>query len=51
MALVLDDELMGKLVLKGCNTIGIAYGVRNRGSADIDFLMDGNFADVEATFV
>jgi len=50
MALVSDDELMETLVLKGGNAISIAYGVGNRGSADIDFSMDGNFADVEATF-
>jgi hypothetical protein len=50
MALVSDDKVMEKLVVKGCNTIGIAYGVSNRSSADIDLSMDGNFADVEATF-
>jgi hypothetical protein len=37
-------------VLKGGNAISIAYGVGNRGSADIDFSMAENFADVAATF-
>jgi len=50
VALVSDDELMGTLVLKGGNAISIAYGVGNRGSADIDFSMAENFADVAATF-
>lgn len=51
VALVSDDELMETLVLKGGNAISIAYEVGNRGSADIDFSMDGDFANVEATFV
>ena len=50
MALVSDDELMKTLVLKGGNAISIASGVGNRGSADTDFSMAGNFADVAAAF-
>jgi hypothetical protein len=51
VALVSDDELMAALVFKGGNAISIAYEVGDRGSAAIDFLLNGNFADVEATFV
>lgn len=50
VALVSDDELMETLVLKGGNAISIAYRVGNRRSADIDFSMAENFADVDATF-
>ena len=50
VALVSDDELMETLVLKGSNAISIACGVGNRGSADIDFSMAGNFTDVAAAF-
>lgn len=50
MSLVSEDELMEVLVLKGGNAISIAHGVGNRGSADIDFSMEDNFADVDATF-
>lgn len=50
IALVADDELMEKLVLKGGNAISIAYEVGNRGSADLDFSMADDFEDLEATF-
>ena len=50
VALVSDDELMETLVLKGGNAISIAYEVGNRGSADLDFSMAEDFADVSATF-
>ncbi|GAA4389430.1 nucleotidyl transferase AbiEii/AbiGii toxin family protein [Hymenobacter koreensis] len=51
IAMVADDELMEKLVLKGGNAISIAYEVGNRGSADLDFSMADDFEDLEATFV
>jgi len=50
VALVADDELMETLVLKGGNAISIAYGVGNRGSADLDFSMAADFTEVEDTF-
>lgn len=49
VALVTDDILMETLVLKGGNAITIAYGLGNRGSADIDFSMEEDFADLQQT--
>lgn len=49
MALVTDDILMETLVLKGGNALSIAYGVGNRGSADLDFSMEQDFTDVQQT--
>ncbi len=45
--LLADDLLMGVLVLKGGNALGIAYDITNRGSIDIDFSMEKDFTDNE----
>jgi hypothetical protein len=42
-ALLADDLLMGVLVLKGGNALGLAYDITNRGSLDIDFSMEKDF--------
>jgi hypothetical protein len=42
IAMVSDDELLEKLVLKGGNLLDIAYGVSTRSSVDIDFSVDGD---------
>lgn len=46
-ALLSDDLLMGVLVLKGGNALGLAYDITNRGSLDIDFSMAKDFTDAE----
>ena len=46
-ALLADDLLMGVLVLKGGNALGLAYDITNRGSLDIDFSMAKDFTDSE----
>ncbi|MFA5972077.1 MAG: nucleotidyl transferase AbiEii/AbiGii toxin family protein [Lentimicrobiaceae bacterium] len=46
-ALVSDDILMGVLVLKGGNALGLAYDITNRGSIDIDFSMEKDFTEKE----
>ncbi len=46
-ALLADDLLMGVLVLKGGNALGIVYDITNRGSLDIDFSMEKDFTDTE----
>lgn len=46
-ALVSDDLLVGLLVLKGGNALGIAYDITNRGSIDIDFSMEKDFNNNE----
>jgi len=48
-ALLADDLLMGVLVLKGGNALGLAYDMTNRGSLDIDFSMEKDFTDAEKT--
>lgn len=48
IGLVMDDDLMGKLVLKGGNAIAIAYhDASNRASLDLDFSMENNFQEDE----
>lgn len=46
-ALLADDLLMGVLVLKGGNALGLAYDMTSRGSLDIDFSMAKDFTDAE----
>ena len=46
IAMVSDDELLEKLVLKGGNLLDIAYGVSTRSSVDIDFSVDGDLESV-----
>ncbi len=41
IAMVTDDELLERLVLKGGNLLDIAYGISTRASVDIDFSVDG----------
>jgi predicted nucleotidyltransferase component of viral defense system len=47
IAMVSDDELLEKLVLKGGNLLDIAYGISTRASVDIDFSVDGNLDSVK----
>lgn len=47
IALVSDDELMQKLVLKGGNAINIIYKLYNRTSVDLDFSINGDFEEEE----
>lgn len=46
-ALVSDETLMGSLVLKGGNALGIAYDIHIRGSLDIDFSISGDLDEFE----
>jgi predicted nucleotidyltransferase component of viral defense system len=46
-ALVSDEILMGILVLKGGNALGLAYDITSRGSIDIDFSMEKDFTELE----
>jgi hypothetical protein len=41
-----DDLLMDRLVLKGGNALDIVHGITARGSFDIDFSIEGDFADI-----
>ena len=43
IALVSDDDLMQRLVLKGGNALAIGYGTVSRSSIDIDFSIEGDF--------
>jgi hypothetical protein len=40
-----DDTLMGRLVLKGGNLMDLVFGISARSSLDVDFSIDGDFAD------
>ena len=44
VALLADDELTGRLVLKGGSALEMIYGVSDRASIDLDFSMGGAFA-------
>ena len=44
IAMFSDDELMGRLVLKGGNVLDIVYDVAFRASADLDFSIQDEFA-------
>lgn len=46
-ALMSDEELYNRLVLKGGNALQIVYEVINRSSLDIDFSMKGDFTEIE----
>ena len=46
VAMVTDDELLARLVLKGGNLLDIAYGISTRASVDIDFSVDGELNSV-----
>ena len=43
IAMVSDDELMERLVLKGGNALDIAYKLSERASVDLDFSMEKDF--------
>jgi hypothetical protein len=47
IALVSDDSLMERLVLKGGNAIGLVGSQAVRQSLDLDFSLDGDFESVE----
>ena len=44
-ALFSDDELFDTIVLKGGNAIRLVHGFGTRASLDLDFSMEGDFAD------
>lgn len=46
-AMFSDDLLMDMLVLKGGNALDLVHHLTFRGSYDIDFSIEGDFADVE----
>lgn len=46
-ALLSDDELMERLVLKGGNALNLVYGLRVRATQDLDFSMEGDFSNCE----
>ena len=47
IALFSDDELMKQLVLKGGNAINLVHKLSPRTSLDLDFSIEGDFADFE----
>ncbi|MFZ0321761.1 MAG: nucleotidyl transferase AbiEii/AbiGii toxin family protein [Candidatus Sulfotelmatobacter sp.] len=47
VAMFSDDELFGKLVLKGGNAISLVYRYGTRGSLDVDFSIEGDFDDTD----
>lgn len=47
IAMFSDDELMEHLVLKGGNALDIVHGLSARGSLDIDFSIENDFADLK----
>jgi len=46
IAMVSDDELLERLVLKGGNLLDIAYRISTRASVDVDFSVDGDLDSV-----
>ncbi len=50
-AIVSDDLLMEKLVLKGGNAIDLFHHAAGRASLDLDFSMDGDFSSSELPLV
>lgn len=51
IAMVSDDALMERLILKGGNAIQIAYNIDSRASKDLDFSMQEEFTAEELTEV
>jgi len=47
VAMVSDDGLLERLVLKGGNAIDLIYHISSRASKDIDFSMSAEFSDKE----
>jgi hypothetical protein len=50
VAIVSNDELMDKLVLKGGNAIDLIYQVSGRASIDLDFSMEREFTKKEISY-
>ncbi len=48
IAILADDDLGERLVLKGGNLLQFAYELTGRASKDVDISVDGEFPDVEA---
>ena len=51
IALVSDDDLMDKLVLKGGNAINLIFNLSSRASIDIDFSMKEDFSQDELEII
>lgn len=47
IAMVSDDMLMERLVLKGGNALDLIYGIAPRASSDLDFSIEGEFPATE----
>ena len=47
LAMFVDDELKGRLVLKGGNLLDIVYQLSARSSVDVDLSMSGEFENVD----
>jgi hypothetical protein len=47
VAILGDDELGERLVLKGGNLLQFAYGISSRASKDVDISVDGEFEDFD----
>ena len=47
IAMVSDDTLMDRLVLKGGNAVALVYKAAARASKDLDFSMDSDFSEDE----
>ncbi len=47
IALVSDDELMERLVLKGGNALRLIHGIPVRQSLDLDFSLDGDLGPID----
>jgi len=46
-----DDELMGRLVLKGGNAIDLIYRLSSRASVDVDFSIENEFEESELEII
>lgn len=44
-----DDDLMGRVVLKGGNALSLVYGIGKRSSLDVDFSLPSDFHDMAQT--
>ncbi len=51
IALISDDELMDRLVLKGGNAINIIYHLSSRASIDLDFSIQDDFKEDELNII
>ncbi len=49
IALVSDDALMDRIVLKGGNALRLVHGMHARQSLDLDFSIDGDLGPIEET--